>query len=84
MTPGLIGKAPSVNRWKNSESRTICDPIGQKNDTFTKLKQKTDHKALWVKENLTNNHIKDASKITWQPNLLLHLYTAVGASEADH
>ena len=57
-------------------------PIGQ--TTSYKLKKKTNHTALWVKENLTNIHIKDASKIIWQPNLLLHLYTAVGASEADY
>ena len=31
----------------------------------------------------TNNRITDASKITWQPNLLLHLSTALGANDTD-
>ena len=34
-TPGLIGKIPSVNREKIRDSWTICDIIGQQNDTLS-------------------------------------------------
>ena len=47
MTPGLIGKTASVNRGKICDSWTMCDLIGQKNDTSSNFTRK----ALWVKEN---------------------------------
>ena len=90
MTPGLIGKTASVNRVKIRDYWTMCDITGQKNDTLSdwpdneaQIEIKPYRKALWVKENVTNNHIKDASKITWQPNLLSHLSTALSANDAD-
>ena len=69
MTPGLIGKTAGVNRGKIRDSWTICDLICQEHDTLSdwqeaRIQTKTNHKALWVKKNLTNNHIKDASKIS--------------------
>ena len=89
-TPGLISKIPNVNREKIRDSWTICDLIGKKNDTISdwpdceaEIETKTNHKALWVKENLTSKYIKDALKITRQPNLLSHLSTALDAHDAD-
>ena len=68
----------------------MCDLIGQKNDTLSdwpdheaQIEIKTNHKASWVKENVTNNHINDASKITWQPHLLFYLGTALSTNDAD-
>ena len=45
---------------------------------------KNQPQGLWVKENLTNNHIKDASKIKWRPNLPFHLCRVVGADETNN
>ena len=90
MTPDLIGKTARVNRLKIRKYWTMCDLIGQKNDTLSdwpdheaQIEIKTNHKASWVKENVTNNHINDASKITWQPNLLFYLCTALSTNDAD-
>ena len=91
MTPGLIGKTAGVNRGKIRDSWTICDLIGQEHDTLSdwqdheaQIQTKTNHKALCVIENLTNNHIKDASKISWQLNQPFHLFTEPVADQTDH